>query len=259
MILERILAHKRAEVAERKQAVPLDVVRRLADQASEPRGFRRAIQDSSDSCAIVAEVKIASPSRGVLLRTGDPIRLAQTYEEAGATCISVVTDQAFFQGSYDLLRAVRSVVSLPVLAKDFVLDEYQIAEASASGADAVLLIASALNGADPVQRFSEHARSLGMDSLLEVHSDDEAQLAAELRAPLVGINNRELASFEVDLSTTQRLMRWFDDEVVVVSESGVSNASDVVTLASWGANAVLVGEALITAADPGALLRELRG
>lgn len=254
MILDEILAHKRVEVEERRGRTPLAEVRRAAEQAPPVRGLREALL--LPGLSVIAEVKRRSPARGVLRQAADPAALAATYQAAGARAISVLTDRRFFDGSDDDLRAARRRVSLPVLRKDFVLDEYQLWEARALGADAVLLIARALE-ARRLRALLELATHLGMDALVEVHDAAEIEAALGAGAQVIGINNRDLATMQVDLGTTPRLRPLVPPGRTVVSESGVREPADLEALRACGVDAVLVGEALMSAADPAAALQAL--
>jgi indole-3-glycerol phosphate synthase len=260
-ILDEILAHKREELARSKRALPPDELARLARAAADPtRGFRAALQRSPRP-RIVAELKRRSPSRGEIRADFDPVACAKAYADSGAAALSVLTDERYFGGHLDHLGLVRRNVPLPILRKDFVVDDYQIDEARLRGADAVLLIAAAFA---PEGRVAElvalraRASALGLDALVEVH--DRAELADALAAgsDLLGVNNRDLRSFSVDLATTERLARGLPEGVVLVAESGIHAPEDIARLEAAGADAFLVGEALMRAADPGAALRQLR-
>ena len=255
-ILDEILAHKLTELAKRQRVCPLEEVRAQAWQADPPRDFLAALRRSPARPALIAEVKRASPSRGTLDFTLDPARLARVYRQNGAAAISVLTDARFFHGSLADLQAVRGAVALPVLCKDFILDVYQLYEARAAGADAVLLIVSALED-EMLHRLYREARALGMAALVEVHDEAELRRALALRPRLIGVNNRDLRTFRVDLATTARLRPLVPPAVMLVAESGVHAPSDAIRLAQVGADAMLVGEALVTAPDPGAQVRAL--
>jgi indole-3-glycerol phosphate synthase len=257
VILDDILAHKRAEVTRRRREVPASALRDHALYREARRGFLRALQQSVPP-AIIAEVKRASPSRGVIRPDYDPAAHARAYEAAGAACCSVLTDERFFQGSLDHLRAVRAAVRLPCLRKDFLVDPYQVDEARAAGADAILVIAAA--GMRPLgEELCAAAAAAGLDVLVEVHDEQELAWANEVRAPLIGINNRNLATFVTTLATTERLAGRVHAEALVVAESGIRTSADVARMAAAGARAVLVGEAFMDRPDPGQALRELRG
>lgn len=261
--LDQILANTVEEVAARKRATPLAAVVQAAASAPPPRDLVAALRPrggllrrKKGAVALIAEVKHASPSRGVLVEPFDPVRLARAYTRNGAAAISVLTDARFFQGSLEDLRAVRRAVSLPVLRKDFIIDPYQVYEGRAAGADAVLLIVAALSDG---QLASLHALSeaLGMAALVEVHNAEELERALRLGPRLLGINNRDLRSFQVDLETTARLAAGVPPEVTVVAESGIFSGQDARRMREMGAHAVLVGEALVKADDVGAKAREL--
>lgn len=258
MILDTIIAHKREEVKGRKAALPLSIL--IADQPSiPPRDFRAALTNSAmPAPRVIAELKRRSPSRSMLCPNLDPVQIARIYEQNGAAAISVLTDTQFFGGSLDDLSAVRRAVSIPVLCKDFIVDPYQIYEARAAGADAVLLIASVLTGSQ-LREFRALAASLGMDSLVEVHNRAELELALKLGADVVGINNRDLRTFEVSLDVTRSLMPMIPPGVVVVSESGIRNRADRELMGNMGVDALLVGESLLTAPDVAAATREICG
>lgn len=257
--LDRILAQKSADIAASRAPAALARHQDAAQQQPPPRDFTGAIQRRSQSTqptlALIAEVKKASPSKGLLLADFDPARLATTYAANGAAAISVLTDAPFFQGSLDDLRAVRAAVDVPVLRKDFVIDACQVYEARAAGADAVLLIAAAL---DDRQMADLHAliTELGMAALVEIHDESELERTLSLGASLLGINNRDLRSFNVDLNTTARLAALVPDDVTLVAESGIGSPADVRRMGELGAHAVLVGEALVTADDIGATVRQ---
>jgi indole-3-glycerol phosphate synthase len=256
MILDEILAHKRAEVAARRAAVPEARLRTRSTWAEPRRGFRAALADAP-APAVIAECKRASPSRGLIRADYDPAAHAQCYARAGAAALSVLTDERFFQGSLEHLAAARRACALPCLRKDFLVDPYQVAEARAWGADAVLLIVA---GCPPAlgRALLAAAGALDLDVLVEVHDEAELGWAVEAGATLVGINNRDLRTFRTTLETTERLARLVPAGVLVVAESGIATAADVARMRAAGAHAVLVGEALMAAPDPGAALAELR-
>lgn len=253
-VLDNILAHKVEEIAARKARASAATVIAAAQAAPPPRDMRAAVR--RDTVALIAEIKRASPSRGVLLADFDPVALATVYVAHGAAAISVLTDERFFGGHLAHLTAVRAAGGVPVLRKDFVLDPYQVYEARAAGADAVLLIVAAL---DDARLTDLHALTvdLGMAALVEVHDEAELERALALGAPLIGVNNRDLRTFTVDLATTERLARLVPPDVTLVAESGIFSAADVRRMARAGAHAVLVGEALVTAPDVPARVREL--
>lgn len=250
-MLEEILNHKRQEIAERERHTPLDDVRWQAASASSPRAplFDRPV-------SLIAEVKRRSPSQGDFVETLDPVEQAQAYEHGGASAISVLTDQRYFRGSLNDLRAVRAAVSLPVLCKDFFLSPYQVYEARAAGADLVLLIMAALKD-DLLRPLLTLVQELGMTALLEVHNQHDLARAIAADATLIGINNRDLNDFSVDLLTTEYLAPLVPDEMVVVSESGITSREDLARVAAAGASVVLVGEALMRADNPEAAIQAL--
>lgn len=251
-ILEKILQRKREEVAGLRHR--LSELRAAAVEAPAPRGFAKALA-ATDGLAIIAEIKRASPSRGPLRPDLDPASLAQAYEKAGASAVSVLTDRPFFMGSLDDLGKTRAACGLPVLRKDFIIDEVQVYEARAAGADAVLLIVATLSD-ETLNKLHELAVSLKLDALVEVHTAAEAARALAAGAELVGINNRSLDTFGIDLATTEKLAPMLKSRLIV-SESGLSEESALTRVRRAGAKAVLIGEALVTADDPGAKLARL--
>jgi indole-3-glycerol phosphate synthase len=257
-ILERIMAAKRAEVAAAKAAVSPSSIEKLAGQSPPARDFVDALQKKivSGKAAVIAEIKRASPSRGVLRENFDPAQIARSYETGGAACLSVLTDREFFQGAPEHLSVARAACALPVLRKDFVFDPYQVLEARAMGADCILLIAACLS-AEEMQALESAASALGMAVLVEVHDATELDAALELRTPLVGINNRDLRTFETRLETTLALLEHVPEDRIVVTESGIASREDVARMRGRGVNAFLVGEAFMRAPDPGGALRAL--
>jgi indole-3-glycerol phosphate synthase len=259
-ILKKILARKREEIAEREATTPLAELSLLAEQADPPRGFVRAMaaKIAAGQAAVIAEIKKASPSRGLLRKDFDPAAIAQSYAAGGAACLSVLTDKDFFQGSEDYLREARAACALPVLRKDFLIEAYQVVEARAIGADCVLLIAAALDDAS-LSKLARLATDWGMDVLVEVHDADELHRALALDLKLVGINNRSLRTFDVSLQTTLELLWQIPDDRLVVTESGILAPEDVAIMQAHGVHAFLVGEVFMKADDPGEKLRELFG
>ncbi|WP_240095669.1 indole-3-glycerol phosphate synthase TrpC [Thermomonas flagellata] len=257
-ILDTILTRKHAEVAARRAQVPLAELRARAADAPPPRGFADAIaaRVAAGRAAVIAEVKKASPSQGVIRADFDPAAIARSYAAAGAACLSVLTDVDFFQGHDAYLQQARAACALPVLRKDFVVDAYQIHEARALGADCVLLIAAALDDAQ-LSEFGFLAAELGLDVLLEVHDLDELERALPVPARLLGINNRNLKTFEVSLQTTLDLLPAVPADRVLVTESGIHTPADVARMRAAGVHAFLVGEAFMRQPDPGAALRAL--
>jgi len=257
-VLDRILAHKETEVAERSACEPLAAVRARAREQVPARGFVQALNERMEAgrSAVIAEVKKASPSRGIIRADFDPATLAGTYARGGAACLSVLTDRDFFQGHEDHLQAAREAAGVPVLRKDFTLDPWQVWEARAIGADAVLLIVAALED-DRLAELAGTAREAGLDVLVEVHTAAELERALKLEVPLIGINNRDLHTFETRLETTLELQNRVPADHMLVTESGIHTRADVERMRSAGVHAFLVGESLMRAADPGAALAEL--
>jgi indole-3-glycerol phosphate synthase len=259
-ILEQILATKRQEVTHRRTLVPERQLLDLISSAHTPLGFVDALYQRADQQkpGVIAEIKKASPSKGVIRKDFDPVAIATSYAAANATCLSILTDEQYFQGHDDYLRDVRQAVTLPLLRKDFTIDAYQVYEARAMGADCILLIVSALTSGQ-LQDLYALAQSLGLDVLIEVHDADELATALALRPGLIGINNRNLKTFETDLNTTIDLLKDIPPKVVVVTESGISNTDDINRMQSHDVHCFLVGEAFMRAADPGHALAELFG
>jgi len=259
-ILDRILATKADEVAAAKRLRPWADVDAAARAAPPPRDFVQAMRAkiASGHAAVIAEIKKASPSRGVLREAFDPPAIAASYAAAGAACLSVLTDRSYFQGAPEFLTAARAACTLPALRKDFIVDQYQIAEARALGADAILLIVAALDDAR-MAALEACARDYGMAVLVEVHDATELDRALRLATPLVGINNRNLRTFDVSLATTLGLLPRIPAERLVITESGILGPPDVAAMRAAGVHAFLVGEAFMRAPDPGAALSALFG
>ncbi len=257
-ILEKIIAVKREEVAAACKRKPLADVRFDAESRVLTRDFVGAMRAkiAAGQAAVIAEIKKASPSKGVLREDFIPADIAQSYAEYGAACLSVLTDVQFFQGCVDYLKQARASCQLPVLRKDFVIDAYQIYESRAMGADAILLIAACLDDAQ-LQDFEQIARSLDMAVLVEVHDGAELARALKLKTPLIGVNNRNLKTFEVSLDTTLSLMRDIPSDRLLVCESGIHTRDDVLRMGAAGVNAFLVGEAFMRADEPGEALAAL--
>lgn len=255
-VLEQILACKREEVRQLRANPGPAVLEAAASAAPSPRGFAKALREAPPP-RVIAEFKRASPSRGEIRPDADPGTIARAYEEAGAAALSILTDTPFFRGTLDDLRAARAACTLPVLRKDFTIDPLQCAEARAAGADAVLLIVAALEDRQ-LRELHRAARQLGLDVLVEVHDGDELERALACDAEVIGINNRDLRSFETDVATTRTLLPHLAGRTVV-SESGLDDPAVVATLSGEGVHAFLVGEALMGAPDPGDALRRLRG
>lgn len=257
-ILDTILARKQQEVSERRGRVPLSELKARAASAPPLRGFADAIgaKIAAGQAAVIAEVKKASPSKGVIRADFDPTAIARSYEAGGAACLSVLTDIDFFQGSDAYLRQARAACALPVLRKDFIVDAYQIHEARALGADCILLIAAALDDTR-LAEFAFLAGEMGMDVLVEVHDLDELERALPVPARLLGINNRNLRTFDVSLQATLDLQPMVPADRVLVTESGILSRADVALMRVAGVHAFLVGEAFMRQPDPGAALHEL--
>lgn len=256
-ILDEIIAYKRRVVAEAKQRVSHEDIRKQADRVRKPRSLMESLTAGED-IALIAEIKKASPSKGVIRENFDPVEIGRAYEKNGAAGISVLTDEKYFQGSIASLKAVSEAVQIPVLRKDFVIDPYQIHEAGTIGASAVLLIVSALSQRELAEMLTV-CRETRLDALVEVHTREEASRALDAGAALVGVNNRDLKTFETDLQTTFDLIEYLPDELVVVSESGIETRDHVVRLRDAGVNAVLVGEHLMRHPDVGRKLKALLG
>ena len=259
-ILARILERKHEEIAEGVREVPLTEMRRRAADAPPPRGFRAALDAKigEGRPAVIAEIKRASPSLGIIRRDFDPSRIAAGYERGGAAALSVLTDREFFQGAPEHLRAARAATALPVLRKDFLIHPWQLHEARAMGADCVLLIVAALDDG-PLRELADLAGEIGLDTLVEVHDEAELDRALRIPAPLIGINNRDLRTFETSLATTERLAARVPAGLRAVTESGIASREDVTRLRARDVHAFLVGEAFMSAPDPGERLAVLFG
>jgi indole-3-glycerol phosphate synthase len=257
-ILRKILARKAEEIIERARRAPLAELKNRLAQAPAPRGFLKAIRSrvATGQPAVIAEIKKASPSKGLLRADFRPAEIAKSYERHGATCLSVLTDEEFFQGGDEHLQQARAACALPVLRKDFTVDAYQVYEARVLGADAILLIVAALDDAR-MHELAALAAELGMDALVEVHDAAELERALALLTPLIGVNNRDLRTFHTSLETTLDLLEKIPADRVVVTESGIHAPADVARMRARGVNAFLVGEAFMKADDPGGKLQEL--
>ena len=273
MILDKILADKRIEVECRKAEIPLELLKEEASKSPSPRDFAGALAGTGQRSGVrganadgglgktirlLAEVKKASPSKGLIRADFDPVWIAKAYEDAGASAVSVLTDEKYFQGHADYLKAVRAAVGVPVLRKDFIIDPYQIYEARAWSADAILLIVAALSP-ERVFEYMSLAFDLGMASLVEVHTWKELDIALAIGARIIGVNNRNLQTFEVSLDTSIDLAARIPPDRVMVSESGIFTRAEVVRLMDAGVDAILVGESLVREADPRARVKELLG
>lgn len=257
-ILNKIIATKQLEVAAAKQKKPLDAVQAEVKNAGAPRDFVGAIRAkiTADRAAVIAEIKKASPSKGVIRADFRPADIAKSYEQGGAACLSVLTDVEYFQGSPEYLKQARAACSLPVLRKDFMIDAYQVYEARAMGADCILLIAAAIDLAT-MRELESIAHSLGMAVLVEVHNGEELELALQLETPLLGINNRNLRTFEVTLDTTLGLLARIPQDKIVVTESGIFTADDVALMRKNNVHTFLVGEAFMRQPEPGTELAKV--
>ena len=264
-ILEKIVWHKETEVRREREQVSLQELQRQVKALPPTKGFVEALRQQADRRpAIIAEVKKASPSKGVIRSDFDPVAIARSYESGGATCLSVLTDSEFFQGSFDYLRQIRQAVALPLLCKEFIIYPYQIFKARIAGADAVLLIAAILSDQDLIY-FTRIARALGMAALVETHTPEEFERVIRLEGiQLIGINNRNLEDFSVSLETTEQILAVYSKDiaqkqVLIVSESGLHTPQDVDRVMAAGAQAILVGESLVKQADPGGAIAPLLG
>ena len=255
-ILDEIVRDKRDEVARRRRDTPRADLERACRTLPPARDFEAALTPAAGGVALIAEVKKASPSRGVLAPDLDPVALARTYARAGAAALSVLTDEKYFQGRLELLAAIRDVVSVPLLRKDFTIDEYQLWESRAAGADAVLLIVAILDG-DLLRGLLAGAKGLGLAALVEAHTAAELDVALAAGARIIGINNRNLKSFDTRIETTLALLPGVPPGPIVVSESGFETADQVRAVVAAGAHAVLVGESLVRATDVAAKVKEL--
>jgi len=257
-VLERIFTRKREEVADAKLRVSESELRSQAADNERPRGFELALKTASSPVALIAEVKKASPSRGIIRADFDAVEVAEAYERAGVHAMSVLTDAIGFQGSAENLRRARAATSLPCLRKDFIDDEYQVWEARAWGADAILLIATSLESSQ-IRDLKGLAQSLGMDVLVEVHDEVDVEKAVAAEATLVGVNNRNLADFTTDLSATERLLPLFPAGVIKVSESALETFADIERVSAAGARAVLIGTSFCSSPDVESKVKEVMG
>ncbi len=257
-ILEKIITRKKQEVRERSRAMPLTELQTWVAGAGQARGFEAAMAEKilARQPAVIAEVKKASPSRGIIRADFQAGTIARSYELGGATCLSVLTDEDFFQGSDVYLKEARAVTQLPVIRKDFIVDEYQVVESKVMGADCILLIAASMD-ASRLKELNALAQDLGMDVLVEVHNEPELDLALELPNRMIGINNRDLHTFEVSLDTTFRLLPRVPADKLVITESGIFSGADVKSMMEKNVFGFLVGESLMRATNPGAQLQSV--
>lgn len=256
-ILDEIVAYKQKFVVEAKLQIPMDEILQMDELAPAPPSFFDALA-GEDDISIIAEIKKASPSKGVIREDFDPFAIAETYEDAGAAAISVLTDEKYFQGSSDILAQVSNLVDIPILRKEFIIDPYQIYEARAIGASAILLIVAILT-LEQLGGFLELADELDLDALVEVHTEAELLIALEAGVEILGINNRNLNTFTTDLSTTEALIEKVPDDILVVSESGIHTRADIERVLDAGADAVLIGESLMVEDDISRKLNQLLG
>ena len=257
-ILKKILDHKEKEIAEKQQRVPLSQMQEWAKEGDAKRPFEMMLRGaaSTDKPGVIAEIKRASPSQGIIREDFDPMAIARSYQFGGATCISVLTDNEFFKGGGPVLELARKACSLPALRKDFIIDPFQVYESRVLGADCILLIVAALDD-EHLNVLYELSKEQNLDVLIEVHDDAELKRAMTLNPTMLGINNRNLNSFDVDLQTTLGLLELIPDDCLVVTESGIHTEEDVKLMQGSGVNSFLVGEAFMRAPDPGQKLKEL--
>ena len=256
MILEKILNSKKKEIEGAKRKIPLERIRDSLKQPSAKRSLQQALRRPEGELALIAEIKKASPSRGLIREAFRPLEIAQIYRQEGACALSVLTDEPFFSGSLDILKEVRGATPLPVLRKDFILDPYQIYESALAGADALLLIVRLLDETT-LRSFLKITRDCGMEALVEVHTEPQLKQAVDAGAGIVGVNNRDLATMEVDLNTAAHLIPKLPRDATAVAESGIRKHEDILRLKALGAHAVLIGEAFMEAEDLGARVREI--
>ncbi|HPD60888.1 MAG TPA: indole-3-glycerol phosphate synthase TrpC [Thermodesulfobacteriota bacterium] len=259
MFLETILAHKKDEIQSRKKLIPLSIIKQEAHHRPPPRDFFSALnKKSGNSSRIIAEIKKATPSRGIIQKDFDPQKIGKIYQKEGAAAISVLTERKFFQGDIRYLSLVRRSTDIPLLCKDFIIDPYQIYEAALHGADGFLLIATILSR-QQMEEFLCLGKELGMEAVVEVHSEEELQKALLTSVKIIGINNRKLKTFKTDITTTLELIKFIPAEKLVVSESGINTRAQIELMEKVGVHAFLIGEALMRAKDPAQKLRELKG
>src|SRR3989344_4050910 len=257
-ILEKIVRHKRKELEALKKKKPLESLKKeVLGRRFRKISFEKALKNKRPP-AVIAELKKKSPSGGILRKDFNPVKIAKAYEKGGAAALSVLTDRKFFAGSAAILKKIRKATALPILRKDFIIDDYQVWESKAIGADAILLIVGILSGRQ-MKRFYALAKKLGLDALFEVHSKRELDRVLPLRPKIVGVNNRDLKTFKVSLGTTEKLARFVKNKAILVSESGIFSREDLLTLKRAGARAVLVGEGLVREADIAKALKKLLG
>lgn len=253
MILDEILEHKEREIKEAKRNIPLSILSEKIKEAPQPKDFFNCLYSKDSGIRIIAEIKQASPSKGLLTENFDPVALARTYSDSGASAISVLTDNKYFRGSLSDLLIVREAVNLPLLRKDFIIDPYQVYESRCHGADAVLLIVTALETTQ-LKELKDAIESLGLHTLVEVHNEKELETALDLDCSIIGINNRDLRTFNVDLNTAIRLSKLIPSDKLIISESGISTPHDIEVLYNSGIKAFLIGEILVKSQNVAELL-----
>lgn len=254
-MLSKIIEEKRREIDKAEKKVSLNDIKKEAESLYIRSMFKKNISRKGH-INLIAEIKKSSPSKGIIRANFDPVKIALTYQAAGASAVSVLTDERFFDGKLEYLKKIKERITIPILRKDFIIDEYQIYESAARGADAILLISHILTR-EELRRYLDVTKSLGMDALVEVHNEEEVEKALNVNAPIIGINNRDLTTFNVDVSITQRLMRLLPDTKIIVSESGITSYEEVMFLKSLGVNAVLIGETFMRTENIGRKVREL--
>jgi len=257
MILDDILLNKKTEVETSKRDTPFEQLIDKVKSCPHPKDFYGALNSKDGKVRIIAEIKQASPSKGILTKNFDPIKIAKTYSDAGADAISVLTDNKFFKGSLEDLRNVRNTVDLPLLRKDFIIDPYQIYEAKCYGADAILLIVAALSS-DQLEELKSTAESLDLHTLVEIHNESELQIALEKKCKIIGINNRDLKTFDVSLQTSITLSRQISEDILIISESGIKSSKDIRQLQNHGINSFLIGESFMKSENPMDKIKELK-
>jgi indole-3-glycerol phosphate synthase len=256
MILSKIVKEKEKEIKERKEKYPLNLILKKINFSEESRNFKSAI--SKEGINLIAEIKKGSPSAGIIRKNFDHIEIAKIYEKGKVDAISVLTDEKFFKGNLDFLKDVKKITRVPILRKDFIIDEYQIYESKIFGADAILLIGKILE-VKKLKKFLSLAKELKMDSLVEIHSENELKKILDLEIEIIGINNRNLENFKVDINTTFELLKKIPKDKIVVSESGIKKREDVIKLQNFGVNAILVGEVFMRSENILEKIKEIRG
>ncbi|QMU56303.1 MAG: indole-3-glycerol phosphate synthase TrpC [Candidatus Mycalebacterium zealandia] len=255
-ILTKIIENKKTEITELKKRFSLSEIKDLSRNAPAAKNFRSALL-SGTKPRVIAEIKKASPSKGIIAKDFNPVSIAAQYEQSGAAAVSVLTDQKFFQGSLSYIAAIKHETSLPVLRKDFLIDPFQIYESRVAEADTLLLIVAAMENTGHLSDLLGLSRDLGMEPLVEVHTESEVEMALEAKSSVVGINNRDLDSFKVDLSVSERLASMIGKDKVIVAESGITSSNDMISVSNYGVHAFLIGETLMSSPEPGQSLQNL--